>query len=243
MTHCFCVLLAACAAGGPAGPDAGPALPPEYVTISPAYEDGTSARTLKDRLRRLINPDSEPRPPKVQPQIIIVSPPVPAIYDAARPLARPAGSPYNSQPILAAPPAPAPADEQSEPFVVEGPVQVLGGPPAKAPAQPDLLTDLKVARKYRDKVGHEEDYSWITGHLFYVRADGGRWVLRYTLPSQADRYGGSVVLAPSVEMRNFREGDLVCVSGQVLDQGRPSHSLGGALYRADTITMVERSDP
>jgi hypothetical protein len=102
---------------------------------------------------------------------------------------------------------------------------------------------LQVAKKYEDKVGHEMDYSWITGHLFYVHADGGRWVIRYALPGEVDKFGGSVVLAPGVEMRNFREGDLVCVTGQVLNEGRFSRSLGGALYRVDAINLVERSDP
>ena len=51
------------------------------------------------------------------------------------------------------------------------------------------------------------------------------------------------VLAPGVEMKNFREGDLVCVHGNVLDQGRASHFLGGAPYRVDAIQLVERSDP
>lgn len=106
---------------------------------------------------------------------------------------------------------------------------------------PDL-SKLHVAKKYATKVGHETDYSWITGHLFYVHTAGGRWVLRYSLPSEVDKYGGSVVLTRSVDMKNYREGDLVCVFGQILDEGRGS-ALGGALYRADTISLVERADP
>ena len=46
-----------------------------------------------------------------------------------------------------------------------------------------------------------------------------------------------------MEMRNFREGDLVCVSGDVLDEGRTSRSIGGALYRVNVISIVDRSDP
>jgi hypothetical protein len=68
-------------------------------------------------------------------------------------------------------------------------------------------------------------------------------VVRYGLPDQVDKYGGSIVLAPTVEMKNFREGDLVCVTGHVVDERSVSPSLGGALYRADTIAIVERSDP
>jgi hypothetical protein len=103
--------------------------------------------------------------------------------------------------------------------------------------------NLKVAKKYEDQVGHDRDYGWITGHLFYIHTDGGRWVLRYTGPGETDKFGGSVVLAPGVEMRNFREGDLVCVYGDVLNEGRATPALGGALYRVNSINMVERSDP
>ena len=106
-------------------------------------------------------------------------------------------------------------------------------------AQPSL----QVSTKYQDKVGHETDYSWITGHLFYVHTDGGKWVLRYTAIDEVDRYGGSVVLTPTVEMRNYREGDLVNVFGEVLNNGQSVRPLGGALYRVNSIQMVERADP
>jgi hypothetical protein len=110
---------------------------------------------------------------------------------------------------------------------------------AMVPPQPRM----QVAPKYQDKVGHETDYSWITGHLFYVHADGGKWVLRYTAISEVDRYGGSVVLTPTVEMRNFREGDLVNVFGEVLNGGQMARPLGGPLYRVNSIQLVERADP
>jgi len=111
------------------------------------------------------------------------------------------------------------------------------------PAPNPVIPALKVAEKYEDRVGHEKDYSWVTGHLFYIHADGGRWVVRYGLPDEIDSFGGSVVLAPGVEMRNYREGDLVCVYGDVLDAGRTSPSLGGALYRVNVISLVDRADP
>jgi hypothetical protein len=102
---------------------------------------------------------------------------------------------------------------------------------------------LQLAAKYQDKVGHETDYSWVTGHLFFVHADGGKWVVRYAAPDEVDRYGGSIVLAPTVEMRNFREGDLVNVYGEILDNRQAARPLGGALYRVNSIQMVERADP
>jgi hypothetical protein len=69
------------------------------------------------------------------------------------------------------------------------------------------------------------------------------WVVRYAPIDHEDRFGGSVVLASAVSMRNFREGDLVCVSGEILNEGRASRYLGGPLYRAATIDLIERADP
>jgi hypothetical protein len=114
---------------------------------------------------------------------------------------------------------------------------------AAAPVANVPPTNLKVAEKYLEKIGHEQDYSWITGHLFYVHTDGGKWVLRYTAVDEIDRYGGSVVLTPTVEMKNYREGDLVNVFGEVLNNGQSARPLGGALYRVNSIQLIERADP
>jgi hypothetical protein len=123
--------------------------------------------------------------------------------------------------------------------------------PAPAPAaEPSAVNPASfkqavpaVKKEFQDKIGCAEDYKWITGQLCYVHtADGGVWVLRYAGVDQNDRYGGSVVLAPGVEMKNYREGDLVCVEGEILqDRQTPGH-LGGALYRVSTISMITRSD-
>jgi hypothetical protein len=109
--------------------------------------------------------------------------------------------------------------------------------PAAAPEP-----DPKVSQKDPNQVGHADDYSWVTGHLSYVHVEGGRWVLRYAGVDQADKYGGSVVLGGATEMKNYREGDLVCIRGEMLNEGRPSRYLGGPLYRVNSITMIERAD-
>ncbi|MBY0525287.1 MAG: hypothetical protein K2R98_17910 [Gemmataceae bacterium] len=100
----------------------------------------------------------------------------------------------------------------------------------------------EVAKQFQKKVGNADDYSWITGQLIYVHADGGRWVLRYASVGQEDKYGGSVVLATAAEMKNYREGDLVSVTGEVLNNGRATRHLGGPLYRVENIAMIERFD-
>jgi hypothetical protein len=153
------------------------------------------------------------------------------------PAGAPQASPYHATmvpqsgaavPVLVTPgAAPTPVTVYSSPAASAAPYAY-----AKPAASPPLSA--------RDQVGHEHDYSWITGCLYFVHTDGGRWVLRYAELDQVDRYGGSVVLAPGTDMANYREGDLVRVHGAVLGEGRASRSLGGALYRADVIEMVDR---
>ena len=148
---------------------------------------------------------------------------------------QPPVSPYH--PIMPVQVAPAVAP------VAANAVPVETAPPPESLAVITQRPDYQIPKKYEDKVGHEDDYSWITGHLVYVRADGGRWVVRYGLLDQVDKFGGSVVLAPTVELRNFREGDLVCVFGRVLSPTRTSPALAAPLYQVDSITLVERADP
>jgi hypothetical protein len=108
--------------------------------------------------------------------------------------------------------------------------------------QGSATVPTKVAKRFADRVGHEADYSWVTGQLHYIHADGGLWVVRYAGVDSEDQYGGSVVLAPTVNMKNFRDGDLVSVHGEVVNPGRASKFLGGPLYRPVSVDMVERAD-
>jgi hypothetical protein len=75
-----------------------------------------------------------------------------------------------------------------------------------------------------------------------MHTNGGTWVVRYATVDTEDRFGGSVVLAPTVDMRNFREGDLISVHGDILNEGRAVPTLGGALYRAQHVDMIDRVD-
>lgn len=141
-------------------------------------------------------------------------------------------------------PHPCPCPGQCMPAAIpdSAPPPQEGAPEELSDEPPSGIPSLTIAPKYMDKVGHEDDYSWITGHLFYVRTTN-RWVLRYGQPDQIDRFGGGVELAPAVEMKNFREGDLVCVLGRIVDEGRVGQSRGTAIYRVDNISIVERADP
>jgi hypothetical protein len=188
---------------------------PASQASTPAAAPAAKTPTLRDRVRAAFG----------LPPLAKTAP--------AKALAQPAG------------PAQTPTISQAS-YSVYAPVTT---PPAAPPAAPAVKqvtvqqSNLAVAPKFREIVGHENDYSWITGQLYYVHNEGGMWVVRYANVDEVDRYGGSVVLTPTVEMRNFREGDLVNICGEVLNNGVPVRGMGGALYRVNSIQMVERNDP
>ena len=88
-------------------------------------------------------------------------------------------------------------------------------------------------------MGRATDYSWVTGQLFFVQANGGLWVLRYAPLSQEDAHGGSVILSRDRQMDSYREGDLVTVRGEILKQ-KGSLFLSGLLYRTESIQLIDR---
>jgi hypothetical protein len=104
-------------------------------------------------------------------------------------------------------------------------------------------TPSEIKKEYLPRLAKADDYSWVTGQLFYIHAEGGLWVVRYAPVDQEDRYGGSVVLAAATGMNSCREGDLVTVHGEILNEGRASKHLGGPLYRASSLELVVRSAP
>jgi hypothetical protein len=100
---------------------------------------------------------------------------------------------------------------------------------------------FEIKKAYEGRVGNALDYSWVTGQLFYIHAEGGLWVVRFAPLDKEDRFGGSVVLSSTASMAGCREGDLVTVHGEVIDEGRASKFLGGPAYRANSIDLIARS--
>jgi hypothetical protein len=125
---------------------------------------------------------------------------------------------------------------------VTRPIAVITLPKQIQPVALEIKMPTAIKQRFQEKVGHEDDYSWITGQLQYIHADGGLWVVRYATVDTEDKFGGSVVLAPTVNMKNFREGDLVSVRGEILSEQRASHAVGGPLYRAVAVDMIDRAD-
>jgi hypothetical protein len=119
------------------------------------------------------------------------------------------------------------AAQTREPDLAARPVTTAQFRPA-----PTAARVSKINPKFVNKTGHEEDYSWITGQ---IDREGNRWILRYATPETVDRFGGEIVLAPGLDMNNIHSGDLVSVSGQVMNAGSNS-----VQYRAGSIHTIER---
>jgi hypothetical protein len=79
----------------------------------------------------------------------------------------------------------------------------------------------------------------VTGHLCYIHADGGIWIVRYAPLGTEDANGGSVKLDQGMPMHHYREGDLVTVQGEIASRERSRYT-GAPLYRAHSIRLLER---
>ncbi len=153
--------------------------------------------------------------------------------------------PSTSGPAIPSEPIPKPKEDASKPMPGK---TTMANPPVLelAPAggivtESETKHPFELSRRYEKRVDRATDFSWITGQLFYVHADGGLWVLRYSPVGVEDAHGGGVILARDLRMESYREGDLVTVKGEILDQ-RGSLHLGAPLYRASDIELVERSE-
>jgi hypothetical protein len=111
--------------------------------------------------------------------------------------------------------------------------------PTGARIETEAKNPFELDRRYVKRVACAADYSKVTGQLFFVHIDGGIWVLRYAPLSTEDANGGSVVLPNDRKMNSYREGDLVTVEGKIINQ-KGYLRLGGPLYQARTISLVDR---
>lgn len=87
-----------------------------------------------------------------------------------------------------------------------------------------------ISPRMTDKVGHETDFSWITGQL---RRENGRWTIHFATPETVDRFQGRLPIAPGPDMSRFQEGDLVTAHGQVNTRG------GQPMYQASSVDLIE----
>jgi hypothetical protein len=120
----------------------------------------------------------------------------------------------------------------SEVLIRQTPGTMPPGPMIPTTTVTTLRPNYELASKDQDRVGHEKDYSWITGR---VARQGSQWVIRYAAPNEIDRYAGSLVL--NADVSKLHEGDLVCVVGQVVG-GQGSR---GAVYQAREVNVIEHA--
>ena len=90
----------------------------------------------------------------------------------------------------------------------------------------------RISQDLIGKVGHEADYSWITGQL---RIENGVPVIHYATPEVVDQHNGSLALTSDRDLRGFQDGDFVSVRGQVSGSAN-----GRATYRVSNIDRMSR---
>ncbi len=137
--------------------------------------------------------------------------------------------------VTPAPAAPAaPAKPEAEPKKM--PTTIGSG---SIKTQEGIPNPFESSRRYVEKFAASPDYSRLTGQLFFVNIDGGRWVLRYAPISMEDRFGGSVILSRDSNISGFQEGDVISVEGEILSE-KSDLRLGAAHFRARRAELVER---
>ncbi len=111
------------------------------------------------------------------------------------------------------------------------PVTIQSAPSKPLPAQVSQASGV-IRPELVNKIGHEQDYNWITGQL---HIENGSPLLYYATPQTVDRFGGRVVLSSNLDLSNFRSGDLVSVHGNIVESESPI-----TLYHATEIDLLER---
>lgn len=191
---------------------------PEIVNTSepamarPAMPAGPGARLLKMPVGQAVPPVVQP----VRAEPLSIPTAVPPAPIRVQPVT------YKAVPVGQAEPAPMQSVQ---------PVATIGAPIAPAstvlpPSRPNRISPELV-----NKVGHESDYSWITGQL---RVENGVYVLHYATPETVDTYNGSLALTSDRDLRSFHDGDFVSVRGSVSGSG------ARAMYRVTGIDRLPR---
>jgi hypothetical protein len=93
---------------------------------------------------------------------------------------------------------------------------------AAATVIPPVGKDFAPRRSFADitakpEFGHASDYTWLTGELSHIPSKN-QWRLRFASIDDEDKYGGSVTLDASLELRGFLSGQLVRVEGEMIDK-------------------------
>ena len=83
---------------------------------------------------------------------------------------------------------------------------------------------------------HAPDYSWVTGQLQYQDIEGGFWIIRFG--SRDAPYNGQFVLGKDPRLQNFKDGDLVKITGKI-SQDQISIYQAGTTYTLQSIEFLK----
>jgi hypothetical protein len=142
------------------------------------------------------------------------------------------------KPLLTEAPRPTPGEDgfSAGPRVPPGPPEpILVLPPTR---ETNSLPPLPL--KPGDKHGHGSDYKWIAG-VVDRHLKGGYWTIRYADIGTDDLWGGKVRLLDDERLRDFRNGDVVYIEGELM---APKSAAEGSAYppfRVTAVRMVEKA--
>lgn len=192
-------------------------------------------RPILSRLQNLFggkkDADSHEEANTNEPPVVQAPRPLPSRPVQRMPVGQPTAT-QPTQPISAAPVNVQPVTFQGVPVG-----QPTAAPEASISASAPGVTVAPPTRPNRisadlvSKVGHETDYSWITGQL---HIENGMYVIHYATPETVDAHQGSLVLLSDRDLRGFQDGDFVSVRGQVTGAN------GRAVYRLTNIDRLPR---
>lgn len=255
----------------PPGPPVSPPLSPTLAPIPPAVslvpKPTPAPITPPDTLHPSLG-DATPAPPLIPVPGLAKAPTGPEPEGPALPLAAPPADvtpPKDLVPVLtsnpkpARTPAPAPPPDPKpvvKPLLVEAPRPPAGLDGfAPAPRVPDLppADDSELPKIVNgtppapplpiapgEKYGRAPDYRWLAG-VMDRHAKGGFWTLRYADAGADDQWGGKVRLMEDPRLRDFRDGDLVYVEGELV--APPKSAADAAAYPPFRVSDVRRFEP
>jgi hypothetical protein len=113
------------------------------------------------------------------------------------------------------------------------------GPGSVLPTTFSSPADMTIASRL-EVSGHDKNYRWITGVLTRKQGLAHVWFIRYLPPDALpDWHYGCVAIQTSAPMDEFREGDLVSVSGYIITNVEVAPGLRVTGYAAEHVNQVK----
>ena len=98
------------------------------------------------------------------------------------------------------------------------------------------MSSFVESRRVESRYAYEPSYRWLKGRLEYSHLNR-RWKLRYIpISGDMDRFGGSVILADSEQLRAFQAGDFIRVDGHLSGDRTPGNF--APLFHAERIAPL-----